>query len=651
MPPVVTKDGNALLVNPHTGKQEWVPMAEAQVAVGEGGWSPVTPQQREAEIHEEVYGGFGGGVEALIHGGGRGLTFGLSDELFSGLSSPEHVSRVGQVNPTASTVGEVGGLVGGAFIPGAPLRGVARVGQAVRGATTGLKGLARSAAAGAVEGGIVSGTMAATEPARNPDVQAADTMARMLEGMALGAGINVVGFGLLSLGRFVGSRGKSAAAKLGLDLDKAADVAKQRRELQKTIKSDAAAVNAALHRAGVDVGSPALADTVLAGKAPGFGSQMMRAGKGTQAATPAAKRAAVAADDLSVTGLHRKLEDIGAQKSVVAKEMAEAELTGAMVPGYQAAKVARADAKLGELVNKEAAYMAALSKRGIERYAVYRMIRNFAGTPVAGGAITGGLLGGGLPGAILGAVIAPIVVRAVSHGLLPALGKMAPKVARAVERTAPIIRGGGAMAIGDYEDIRDELAETSPEKLADRAQMMMPPETPPELRQEMLDDTMKSVAYLQQKMPKPPSKDQPLDERWQPSDEQLDSLAKTVKVLVDRQQFAIDFANREATEEGLDVMRNLEPEALKQFRNVVAKVVETAINGGHEYTTQDVRQIALLMGNRGLGPAIDHPAVQMYIQQQGDEKMASQKKNRQRNNVQLAQNSFTKMQKLIEGVS
>lgn len=104
-----------------------------------------------------------GGIEAGFHGIGQGLTFGFSDEILAGVTTgfglfddyekvrDEYRQRVNQAkadSPAAFTVGELGGGVASAFIPG-----IGAIGNVGKAATIGGK-IAAGAKAGAVAGGL-----------------------------------------------------------------------------------------------------------------------------------------------------------------------------------------------------------------------------------------------------------------------------------------------------------------------------------------------------------------------------------------------------------------------------------------------------------------------------------------------------------------
>lgn len=87
---------------------------------------------------EEKYGGTMGGLKAASLGIGTGATFGLSNQFLTktGIVKPETIKGLMAANPVEYAMGEVGGVVGSAFIPGPNL---------VKGAELARKGITAGA--------------------------------------------------------------------------------------------------------------------------------------------------------------------------------------------------------------------------------------------------------------------------------------------------------------------------------------------------------------------------------------------------------------------------------------------------------------------------------------------------------------------------
>jgi hypothetical protein len=108
------------------------------------------------EVREETYGGIAGGTAAVGAGILRGATLGLSDMAAGALGGGEELSALKEVNPTLSTVSEIGGGIAASFAaPGSvlartPAGMLARAANTATGAaratTSGAKALAAQAA-------------------------------------------------------------------------------------------------------------------------------------------------------------------------------------------------------------------------------------------------------------------------------------------------------------------------------------------------------------------------------------------------------------------------------------------------------------------------------------------------------------------------
>lgn len=150
-------------------------------------------QRLAGEAREEQYGGLIGEGAALAAGGARGLTFGASDVLIGGLGGQETLRGLRDVNQTASTIGEIGGSLVGAFAAPGSLIARTPAGMAARAG-------ARIAGLGEEAGAIGRAAYAAGGAA--------------LEGAAQNAGAYVSDVALgdreLSADGFMGAMGKGA---------------------------------------------------------------------------------------------------------------------------------------------------------------------------------------------------------------------------------------------------------------------------------------------------------------------------------------------------------------------------------------------------------------------------------------------------------
>ena len=197
------------------GQVGTMPAENAQMAFNQGfryygaAESKAKSQADIAQIKQEAY---DAPLTAAGLGVARGLTFGLSDVAARGVGTlvgagdetADALLNLREQNPIASTVGEVTGAVGGAFLPMGPVAAVAGLGSKVAAkAGVGLAELAAKGSAGqiaaeilskgagsAIEGAFYATGELMTEAALgDPKLTAANT--------ALNYGVNILGGGLL----------------------------------------------------------------------------------------------------------------------------------------------------------------------------------------------------------------------------------------------------------------------------------------------------------------------------------------------------------------------------------------------------------------------------------------------------------------------
>lgn len=169
----------------------------------------------------ETYGSTLGELKAAGLGLARSASFGLSDEFLvkSGIMKPEELKAYKEQNPSATTAGEVGGVLGALLLPevgvlgaaSAPVKGVARLGAAATEAAL--------PAASRVAGAIAP---AATNPIINKVLSQSGALAvgSAVEGAAYGLGQNVTEHALgnpdLNAEKVVASIGEAALIGAGI---------------------------------------------------------------------------------------------------------------------------------------------------------------------------------------------------------------------------------------------------------------------------------------------------------------------------------------------------------------------------------------------------------------------------------------------------
>lgn len=189
--------GNVTLVD-RNGIPTDVDEAQAPELLRTGGYSTESGDARATRVGEDQRRSDSSTTEAVLQGGARGLSLGLTDVAQRALGGEDarlHLEQLQKYHPTASTIGEVGGQVAGAVLTGGegllgdvaratPIGLVTRAGEAV-----GEGGIKRAIARGAVEGGILGGGNAVSELALSQDPLTAEHIASTLSSNVLLGGV------------------------------------------------------------------------------------------------------------------------------------------------------------------------------------------------------------------------------------------------------------------------------------------------------------------------------------------------------------------------------------------------------------------------------------------------------------------------------
>lgn len=229
---VYNVDGAYFLRDPETGQVGTYPQEQVRDLLIKG-YQPARQVEYEKQEEEKQYDRPG---EAAMGGFVRGATFGLSDLARTAMPNADLMAaeerKLKEYNPTASTVGEIGGTVAGFAAPGANVGGrITRIGEKVterlaRRAqefplgsigpikeATALQRLGGRATAGAIEGSIYGAEQAMADVSLSPkDQKALDIAKTFLSHTAAGAAL---GGGMTSTFSLMGSLGKYTGQKLG----------------------------------------------------------------------------------------------------------------------------------------------------------------------------------------------------------------------------------------------------------------------------------------------------------------------------------------------------------------------------------------------------------------------------------------------------
>jgi hypothetical protein len=180
------------------GDAHVVPEADVKMLADQRGW---TVEGIEGQVNrvanaqrEDEYGGVVGGAVATGLGALRGVSAGGTDALAALIGEADTVRNYREVNPGLSTVGEIGGAVGGMFLGNTPAGAIAKLGTKV-----GAKGTVGAVVKGGlVEGGLTGlGTgisqVSLQEGPLKLEQAVSVLSSNMLYGAAIGGGANLAG--------------------------------------------------------------------------------------------------------------------------------------------------------------------------------------------------------------------------------------------------------------------------------------------------------------------------------------------------------------------------------------------------------------------------------------------------------------------------
>lgn len=236
-------------VDPSTGQQVFVPRARVLEAQAAG----LQPETVEAAQQREEAAEYDNPLLAGLAGAASSATFGLSDVLLSELGAGEDLAKLREHNPTASAIGDVGGAVAGAVVPGGPLArlggAAAKVGGRAAGKLAGAAARGSRAARfgevalpvlarGAAEGAALGAGAELGQQAREQQGYDAGKIARKaLSSAATGAALSMAGLGISGAAKAAGrTLTRRGAQVLGKDAKAAARLVERERQLAKDLQ-------------------------------------------------------------------------------------------------------------------------------------------------------------------------------------------------------------------------------------------------------------------------------------------------------------------------------------------------------------------------------------------------------------------------------
>jgi hypothetical protein len=308
----------------------------------------------------------------------------------------------------------------------------------------------------------------------------------------------------------------------------------------------------------------------------------------------------------------------------------------------------------GLLDNREVQYRVRLVRRAAEREMGRRMggIFGFDSAYRGAGAAAGFYAGGFFPAA-LGFMVAPKVI----DGLVIAAerGAMAlanPKVQKALAHyLEPTLRKGALMGLNEYHELHEDIESMTPAQVSDAITLAMPDGTPPEVAQKIAGDAVKQVAYLKSIMPKPPQGVRDPYQRFEPSPEQLQRAGRQAAVVADPERPIRLFLRGELDDDTVSAFRDLYPDEMRDWMNLMGKVVDKMAQAGQRPDPAMQRQIAMVMDDKAYAPSIDDPAVQLYLADSFEEAMEGGVRPSRRRAPKNAGNHKTRLDQAAEEAS
>ena len=638
MAEVLIQGGQAYLRDPRTGMTVLVPQEQAREALA-AGLTPATQEQYGQRQLEEKWGGPGGGALSFLAGAGRAATLGLSDLALtkSGLVAPETLSALRDVNPEASTVGEVGGALGSMFIPGGPVARLAGVAGKAGAATS--AGVARALGSSAgnllprVAGAIASeGTFGAglgvgqaiTEVALSREEQGGlDILSKLAKGAgtgaAVGAGLGAIGSTVAHGARRVAARWGTNVAELrrlrgeqtaigaeveamqasGASSQEMSRAHEQLLNLTVQVKEQQIAVAGQLFSRGLGMGIGAVLGGGVGGSALGYLIGPTVAKHLAKALRPLGGRVGDLSGRLSekISPYLQKAGGLLERGALIAEGLA---------PG----SVQRAATTAGEYIGEKGA---AIGRKIAETVKPETHLGE-AFFDVAGHAVGGalamapaGMAEGFMVGGVHGAVLSGAAYYAARELKESAIAKLSQAL---VQKAFP----GAKKAVFDQlsnlqiTDLSREVQRMDPAELEGTMRAQYPTNLPPAIGDAITQQLQRTVTWLQRSSP--PIQDGKV---IQAGDVEMNKLRARYEVILRPSRFMELFGEGRLTQEHVSAWQAVYPAALAQLRAVIKSEQARAQAQGLEHTRQQAHQIALVQGE-GAGRLYDPQVVAMLQQ-------------------------------------
>lgn len=514
------------------------------------------------------------GLAAML-GAARGATVGLSDIALSSAGlGHEAQQEYAQENPTASTLGEIGGIAGSMLLPGGGLVGqTARAGGAVGKAMLPRLPRLGKLVQAAGEGATLSGAMGAAEAVIDPEKTAADVLEQAAWGGAIGAGIGAASLGIGRLAKFARKEVAAEAEAMGPqgEFAKWAE-AKQASLRLKNLERERATIAEQLEPPGMPPAKPhsvlqaekkamEVEHAGIVGELRDIDTLKLRAAqrklrklekKGADPAAIEAERGIVERLVADKVKLQKARRESMARMQGQNKLLDDAET-------YERRLAAQGDAdKVGALYKRGAQIHEEITaiQQQVEAAAGQKASALSAAMSKMGGSVLARIIAGSIGHAIggpVGAAVGWVVAPKIASRVLDAVGGRAAPIAGA--RTLADAANGAGQFVGkvgrplkpaaitmtarEFAELRDELQATEPGQMEAEALAAMPSNMDPGIGAKVVAQSVGRVEYLRSIMPQ---QQQTLGNYLQPTQEQLDSFARSIRAVIDPNSVHDDFA-------------------------------------------------------------------------------------------------------------
>ena len=632
------------------GRPVWVKPDEVQRAL-QSGYQPESPDHRYSRermaAYEEKYGNKG---LAMLSGGLEGATLGFYNKELQ----PEALRRAAEIDPGYAMGGDLLTSAGMMLIPGAGGARIAGAGAKVGtkvASSLGGKALGKAAGAlarGGIEGGLYAGATSVATGAGNVaaghsiDEQVDHLYKDVATGGAISAGANLALLGVGGMGRFVSKnmrkgfdkyvekqtsvlRGRQTANKDVLGWTKRANVIDDEiNKIQSSIGAGKLSTKKAKQVEKLIAEREKIATRVERKMAEvGPFPARQQAMKQTQLGKDQAKLFLAERDVVEELGTKaynkkfgQKIKELNKLKSEARDLKGRIERTRANF-GKEVGETEMAmERKLVELEQQLADRAQRLAGEGVAKRATNFMASGaLSGALGAAGYSALGPIGGSI-GYKAGQLIGNKAMNAVANFIKPIGASLstnkglaaAGRVAKSVGKNVPVT--AKAMTIKEFNDIRRDMKENTPEDIFNRTMASMPQGTDPMVAQKMAIQNTESFSLIKEEMDKAgaqldlgehdiPEKAQPL-----PTTDKLRRLTRVLQTIADPESAVAKLSKGNLFPEEAKVLNRIYHEEMEPIKEAVRAEIRAAQLRNERFNANQTQQMRLVLGEsqkKGLG--------------------------------------------------